>query len=120
MKEPFKVKFKTENSSSSNGTGKPEDQFVFMVPDYDPSVLGDMERQIVRTNSWNSSTLICTQFHIFGISTDFAIFVSVSPFTSILNFARFKLSHLSILQSAFFAGFFVKKNAAIILENQGS
>ena len=75
MAEPFRMTFKSENRSYSNYSGTPEEQFVHIVPN--PSDLSDTEFLIVKTNDFNSSTIVCVQIDILDSATKFNILVHV-------------------------------------------
>ena len=76
--EPIRIPFKVENETSLNET------FEFMVSDYDPSVPGDMERQTVETNAFNSSTLICVLIDVVDETpTEFDIYIQVRTLNSL-------------------------------------
>ena len=79
MEAPFRMIFEAESRSPFNLSGMLEDQFGFVAAEYDPSINGDLERRIVRTNDRNSSTLLCVLFKIFAnASTFFEMFLDVS------------------------------------------
>ena len=52
--------------------------FKPFVSDYDPSIDGEMERQIVVTNEFKSSTLICVDFAEVETKTEFYLYIHVS------------------------------------------
>ena len=55
-----------------------DDTFEPFFSDYDPSVPGDMERQIVQTNEFKSSTFICVNFHEVEEKTAFELYIQAS------------------------------------------
>ena len=73
----FRISFRSENRSYSKYSGLPADQFQFVASFYDPSLPGDMDRQIVNTNDYNSSTFICVQIDGVDEPTSFSIFIQV-------------------------------------------
>ena len=71
LEEPFRMSFYHSEEELSKA-------FNHFVSDYDPSIDGEMERQIVVTNEFKSSTLICVDFAEVETKTEFYLYIRVS------------------------------------------